>query len=81
MTALRAKLGFIVAGEVGGLSAYRDWCRLYGVNHAHCPRGCEHPQPFILNEGDGPSPLLCGRCWFVDGVRSEMVPCYPSVCE
>jgi hypothetical protein len=46
-------------------------------DHAHCPYDCEHPQP-IRNVLDGK--LYCGRCWIVDNVKSEMVPCTPATC-
>lgn len=46
------------------------------VEHYHCPYGCEHPQPFLLADGR----LLCGRCWFVDEIETEMVLCTPELC-
>lgn len=44
--------------------------------HCHCPLECEHPQPFTAADGR----RLCGRCWHVDGVETETVPCTPAVC-
>lgn len=38
--------------------------------HRHCPLGCEHPQPFKVDDKE-----FCGRCWFVDGVLTETVAC------
>lgn len=55
---------------------YQAWYRAHGCDHAHCPYDCEHPQPFFW-EGK----LVCGRCWFVDCMVTEMVPCVPEVCE
>lgn len=56
---------------------YRDWCTAYGCTHAHCPCGCDHPQPFCDDAGT----LWCGACWHVDGVACAMVPCTPVTCE
>lgn len=56
---------------------YEAWCQALGVTHAHCIYDCEHPQPFILL----PGVLVCGRCWFICGERTEMVPCTPEVCD
>ena len=53
-----------------------NWYSQYDTDHAHCPYNCEHPQPF-MNEED----LICGRCWFVDCIRSVMIPCIPSTCD
>jgi hypothetical protein len=53
-----------------------EWYTAHGCHHAHCPDGCEHPQPFMA----GPGRLLCGRCWFKYGEEVEMVPCGPEVC-
>jgi hypothetical protein len=55
---------------------YTAWCLQRGVTHAHCPDGCEHPQPFV----DATGTLLCGRCAAVYGERTAMVPCLPEVC-
>jgi hypothetical protein len=43
--------------------------------HSHCPRGCEHPQPFIR---DGKQ--YCGLCRFFHVRLVEMVPCTPETC-
>jgi hypothetical protein len=45
------------------------------MTHMHCPLGCEHPQPF---EGDGK--WWCARCWVIDSIHTEMVPCTAEVC-
>jgi sugar phosphate isomerase/epimerase len=52
------------------------------VPHMHCPRGCEHPQPFYDPAGFGPPTfeLICGRCWFCEGRRTVMVACTPETC-
>ena len=57
------------------MAGYTEWCEARGVTHAHCPDGCEHPQPFIL-EGV----LVCGRCYFVYREVVAMVPCTPEYC-
>jgi hypothetical protein len=54
----------------------KEWYKVHGVNHAHCPNGCEHPQPFIINDE-----LMCGRCAHKDGIFVPMVPCRPEVCQ
>jgi hypothetical protein len=56
---------------------YTAWCRERGVSHAHCPYGCEHPQPFVCADGR----LVCGRCAAYAGLLAEMVPCTPAVCD
>lgn len=53
----------------------RDWYDAHGCNRAHCPCDCEHSQPFI---DDSTGDLICGRCWFLDGERTLMVPCLPA---
>jgi|GraSoiStandDraft_4_1057263.scaffolds.fasta_scaffold2817339_2 hypothetical protein len=58
------------------VTTYTEWCEAKGVTHAHCPRGCWHPQPMLVWDGR----LLCGRCWHVDGAMTEMVPCQPETC-
>ena len=55
---------------------YKDWIAMHGVEHTHCPYDCDHPQPFILEPGS----LVCGKCWFIHRIRTEMVPCAPEVC-
>ena len=46
------------------------------TKHYHCPHDCEHPQPFDNVDGR----KLCGRCFFVEGVETEMILCTPDVC-
>jgi hypothetical protein len=58
------------------VTPYTLWCHQHAVTHAHCPDGCEHPQPFV----DPAGLLLCGRCAAVYGERTVMVPCTPEVC-
>ena len=53
------------------------WYREHGCDHAHCPDGCEHPQPLLTADGR----LLCGRCLFKYGEEVEMVPCVPETCQ
>ena len=59
--------------------------------HAHCPEGCEHPQPFrasLLPEYAAEFPHLtpgvevelCGRCWHRFHEATVMVPCTPETC-
>jgi hypothetical protein len=57
--------------ELAARERRRAWYHRHGVHHAHCPEGCEHPQPF-LDGGD----LICGRCAIKEGVRSLMIPCH-----
>jgi hypothetical protein len=52
-----------------------DWYKRQGCSHAHCPKGCEKPQPFF----DGQK-MLCGRCFFKYKEFVEMVPCTPQTC-
>lgn len=54
---------------------YTQWCAQNGCTHAHCPYGCEHPQPFVR---DGV--LYCGRCAAVDSCETICVPCDDEVC-
>lgn len=51
-------------------SADRDWYAERGVDHAHCPDGCEHPQPVVLEDGR----LVCRRC-LTFGETVDMEPC------
>lgn len=53
-----------------------EWYKKYGVSHAHCPNGCEHPQPFIFDEK-----LICGRCFHKWDEIVTMTPCTPETCE
>jgi len=54
-----------------------DWYERHDCQHAHCPLGCDKPQP--AHGGDGE--LYCMRCWVEGGVRSVMIPCRPETCE
>lgn len=38
-----------------------EWYKLNNANHAHCEHGCDHPQPFVIEDK-----AYCGRCWFVE---------------
>jgi hypothetical protein len=46
------------------------------LEHYHCPHECEHPQPFVAEDGR----RLCGRCWVRDDVKREMILCTPETC-
>lgn len=46
------------------------------TDHGHCPRECDHPQPFEIRDGI----RVCGACWFTEGMESVMVPCTPTTC-
>ena len=50
---------------------YGEWCAKYKCSHGHCPRGCEHPQPFVEEET-----AYCGACYFRDRV-GRFVPIIP----
>lgn len=54
----------------------KEWYKEHETHHAHCPLGCEHPQPIIEDDGTA----LCGRCLFVDKVRTEVVSCMEEIC-
>lgn len=58
--------------------AFKRWHEENKCDHAHCPNGCEHPQPFATSNG---ITLYCGRCWFKDDEWVEMVPCNPQTCK
>lgn len=58
------------------IEAKQKWYKDHYCDHAHCPLDCEHPQPFL----DG-SRLLCGRCFVIFGIESEMLPCTPDICD
>jgi hypothetical protein len=61
---------------------YSRWCAANGCDHAHCPYGDEHPQPLlVVMRGETVERLICGRCWFVDRLITDMVPCTPAVCD
>lgn len=51
------------------------WLKERGVEHAHCPADCSHPQPFFLGDK-----LICGHCYHRFNTITEMMPCVPSVC-
>lgn len=55
---------------------YLEWCKQHDCTHAHCPYGCDHPQPFCLDDGR----LVCGRCAIIDNELVEMIPCTPDNC-
>ena len=57
------------------MMTYPDWCRAHNCTHAHCPCGCEHPQPFV---SDGA--LYCGKCFHDDNQLCAMIPCIPENC-
>lgn len=52
-----------------------DWYAEHGCTHAHCPLGCEKPQPALV---DGK--MLCMKCLVLTGQISEVVPCTPETC-
>lgn len=54
-----------------------EWYTLHKCQHVHCPFGCEHPQERLTTDGR----MLCWRCWVVDGVVTEVLPCVPGVCN
>lgn len=54
----------------------QDWYRDHNCSHAHCPDGCEHPQPFLADDGR----MLCGRCAVKYGEAVEVEPCSPLNC-
>lgn len=54
-----------------------NWYTRHNCQHAHCPNGCDKPQPFETDDGR----LLCSRCSVQDGVIAEMIPCRPETCE
>lgn len=53
-----------------------EWYAAHGCDHAHCPCGCDHPQPFTLPDDS----MVCGQCAICDGVLCRMVPCVPATC-
>lgn len=58
-------------GVAAAVSYYSEWCDRQQVSHGHCPRECEHPQPFYHPEFG----MLCGKCWFDLGEISVIVAC------
>jgi hypothetical protein len=55
----------------------RRWLAAHSCDHAHCPEGCEKPQPRMIDGGR----LVCGRCLVIEGRISEMIPCVPEICD
>jgi hypothetical protein len=55
----------------------KAWYAAHNCVHAHCPNECEHPQPFVDNDGD----LICGSCWYFGGGVVLMLPCTTDICE
>lgn len=53
------------------------WYAAHACQHAHCPEGCDKPQPFLAKDGR----MLCGRCAVQRKVAVEMIPCTPEVCD
>lgn len=47
-----------------------EWYALHQCDHAHCPEGCEHPQPVLDGEE-----LICGKHWVILKIRLPMTPC------
>lgn len=58
------------------MKSYRDWCAAHDCSHAHCPYDCEHPQPYIDEDGT----LLCGRCFWEADEHVVMEPCNKETC-
>lgn len=56
---------------------YEKWYKDHGCDHAHCPDGCEHPQPVLLSDGR----MVCGRCRHKYGETVEVLPCGPEICK
>jgi hypothetical protein len=54
-----------------------EWYERHGCSHAHCPNECEHPQPFMLDDGR----VVCGRCAILDQELVDMLPCTPETCS
>lgn len=59
------------------MDGYTLWCSWHGVSHGHCPLGCEHPQPVMLDDAR----VVCGRCLIVDRTITPIVPCTQDVCD
>ena len=53
-----------------------DWYKDNNCSHAHCPLGCEKPQPEVCG-----GKLLCMKCLVLYDTLTEMVPCTPEICE
>ncbi len=58
------------------MTADEGWYAERGCTHAHCPLGCDKPQPSLVG-----GRMLCMRCWVQDGIASEMIPCVPETCD
>jgi hypothetical protein len=58
------------------MSPYDEWCKRNGCFHAHCPKGCEHPQPAVTQTGD----LICGLHMAFRHEYVLMEPCDPKIC-
>lgn len=54
----------------------QEWYTQHECQHAHCPCGCDHPQPFLDGED-----FLCGACWCIEQQRCLMIPCTPVTCQ
>ncbi len=52
-------------------------------NHLHCPYACEHPQAFYHRtvwEQYETERYICGVCFFIDNIITEMQRCNPEIC-
>lgn len=45
--------------------------------HYHCPKGCEHPQPWLGKDGK----RYCGKCAFLYDEAVECELCTPETCD
>jgi len=60
-----------------------EWHKDHNCNHSHCINGCIDPNPILVQTDTLNNDmslkkswiLLCRRCFFVNGVFSEMKPC------
>lgn len=52
------------------------WYKKNNCHHAHCPKGCEHPQPMLTSDDR----MLCKRCFFKNNEITEVEPCRPEIC-
>lgn len=57
--------------------AEKQWYEDHNCAHVHCPLRCEHPQEILTDDGR----MLCGRCWVINGVMTEVLPCVKGVCD
>lgn len=53
----------------------QKWYAEHKCRHAHCPKECENPQPFMLT-----GELVCGRCAIMFGEVTKMIPCTHETC-